>query len=78
MPIRNQDFDKELQIYRQLSIILFLSTDLIKKLRKDHEGSHSEKGRGYYKSYFVIMDEVGYTPINREDCNLFFRFVANR
>ena len=24
------------------------------------------------------MDEVGYTPINREECNLFFRFIANR
>lgn len=24
------------------------------------------------------MDEVGYTPVSREDCNLFFRFVASR
>jgi DNA replication protein DnaC len=26
----------------------------------------------------VIVDEVGYTPINREECNLFFRFIADR
>ena len=26
----------------------------------------------------MIVDEVGYTPINREECNLFFRFIANR
>jgi DNA replication protein DnaC len=26
----------------------------------------------------VIVDEVGYTPIDREQCNLFFRFIANR
>ncbi|MBW2301005.1 MAG: ATP-binding protein, partial [Deltaproteobacteria bacterium] len=32
----------------------------------------------YYKSSMVIVDEVGYTPINREECNLFFRFIANR
>ena len=25
-----------------------------------------------------IVDEVGYTPIGREECNLFFRFIANR
>lgn len=26
----------------------------------------------------MIVDEVGYTPIGREECNLFFRFIANR
>ena len=26
----------------------------------------------------MIIDEVGYTPITREECNLFFRFIANR
>ena len=26
----------------------------------------------------MIVDEVGYTPIDRYECNLFFRFVANR
>lgn len=26
----------------------------------------------------VVVDEVGYTPIDREECNLFFRFIANR
>lgn len=24
------------------------------------------------------MDEVGYTPISREECNLFYRFIATR
>jgi len=52
--------------------------DLIKKLRKDHEAGRPGKGRSYYKSSLVIVDEVGYTPINREECNLFFRFIANR
>lgn len=61
-----------------ISIYFTNMEDLIKKLRKDYEAGRPGKGRGYYKSSLVIVDEVGYTPINREECNLFFRFVANR
>ena len=25
-----------------------------------------------------MVDEVGYTPISRDECNLFYRFIANR
>ena len=52
--------------------------DLIIKLRKDHEDGKPGKGGSYYKSALVVVDEVGYTPITREECNLFFRFIANR
>lgn len=52
--------------------------DLIKKLKKDHEAGRTGNSRSYYKSALVVVDEVGYTPINREECNLFYRFVANR
>jgi len=64
----------------QAGISIYFTTmeDLIKKLKKDHEAGRPGKGRSYYKSSLVIVDEVGYTPINREECNLFFRFVANR
>ena len=61
-----------------ISIYFTNTEDLIKKLRKDHEAGRPGKGRSYYKSSLVIVDEVGYTPINREECNLFFRFIANR
>jgi DNA replication protein DnaC len=61
-----------------MSIYFTNMEDLIKKLRKDHETGSTGKGRSYYKSSLVIVDEVGYTPINREECNLFFRFIANR
>ena len=50
----------------------------ILKGQKDHDASRPGKGRSYYKSALVLVDEVGYTPINREECNLFFRFIANR
>ena len=52
--------------------------DLITKLRKDQESTRRGKGRSYYKSSLVVVDEVGYTPIDRHECNLFFRFIANR
>jgi len=61
-----------------LSIYFTTMEDLIKKLRKDHEAGRSGRGRSYYKSSLVVVDEVGYTPIDRNECNLFFRFVANR
>lgn len=61
-----------------MSIYFTNMEDLIKKLKKDHEAGRPGKGRSYYKSSLVVVDEVGYTPINREECNLFFRFVATR
>lgn len=61
-----------------MSIYFTNMGDLILKLRKDHEAGKPGKGRSYYKSALVVVDEVGYTPITREECNLFFRFIANR
>ena len=52
--------------------------DLIRKLKRDHEVGRSARGRSYYKSAVVLVDEVGYTPINREECNLFYRFITTR
>ena len=61
-----------------LSVYFTTMEDLIRKLKKDHETGRSGRGRSYYKSALVVVDEVGYTPIDRQECNLFFRFVANR
>jgi hypothetical protein len=36
------------------------------------------RGRRYYTSSLVVVDEVGYTPIDREECHLFYQFVAMR
>jgi DNA replication protein DnaC len=52
--------------------------DLIEKLKIDHAASRTGRGRSYYKSALVVVDEVGYTPISREECHHFYRFVANR
>ena len=61
-----------------MSIYFTTMADLIVKLKKDHYAGRPGKGRSYYKSSLVIVDEVGYTPIDREECNLFFQFVATR
>jgi len=61
-----------------LSIYFTTMEDLVLKLRKDHEAGKNPKIRSYYKSALVIVDEVGYTPISREQCNLFYRFIATR
>lgn len=53
-------------------------SDLIGKLQKDRENGKTGRGRSYYKSALVVVDEVGYTPITREECHLFYQFVATR
>lgn len=60
------------------SIYCTTMENLIKKLKKDQDAGHPQRRRGYYKSAVVLVDEVGYTPINREECNLFYRFIATR
>lgn len=61
-----------------LSIYFTTMADLVTKLSKDHHEGKNGKGRSYHKSALVIVDEVGYTPLNREECNLFYRFIATR
>lgn len=54
-------------------------SDLIRKLRADREsGSMGKNRRPYQWSSLVVVDEVGYTPIDRQECNLFYQFVAMR
>jgi len=61
-----------------ISIYFTSMEELIKKLKDDWQNERQGRGRSYYKSALVIVDEVGYTPIDRTECNLFFRFVASR
>jgi DNA replication protein DnaC len=52
--------------------------ELIEKLRADHAANKTGRSRSHYKASLVVVDEVGYTPIDREDCHLFYRFIATR
>jgi DNA replication protein DnaC len=61
-----------------VSIYFTTMAELIVKLRKDAEAMRKGRGRSYYKSALVVIDEVGYTPLTREESHLFFQFVSNR
>jgi DNA replication protein DnaC len=41
-------------------------------------GSVSSRGRGYARSVLVVVDEVGYMPISRQEAHLFFQFISHR
>lgn len=60
------------------SVCFTTMADLISKLKADHAAGVSGRKRNYRRSSLVIVDEVGYTPISREECHLFYRFVAER
>jgi DNA replication protein DnaC len=64
--------------YFGVSIYFTTLADLIGKLKKDAELSRKGKGRSYYKSGLVVVDEVGYMPLSREEAHLFFQFVSYR
>ncbi len=61
-----------------VAIYFTTMADLIAKMKADHETGSMNNRRGYFKSALVIVDEVGYTPVTRDECNLFFRFVSHR
>jgi len=60
------------------SIYFTTMADLMAKLRRDALSERAGKGRSYLKSTLVIVDEVGYMPIDRQDAHLFFRFICYR
>jgi DNA replication protein DnaC len=60
------------------SIFFTTMADLIDKLKADHDAKKTGRARSHFKSSLVVVDEVGYTPITREECHLFYRFVATR
>jgi len=61
-----------------VSIYFTTMADLMSKLKKDAAIDKTGKARSYYKNGLVIVDEVGYMPITRQDAHLFFQFVCYR
>jgi DNA replication protein DnaC len=62
--------------YSGISIYFTTMADLIGKLTQDAE--RSSRGRGYARSALVVVDEVGYMPISRQEAHLFFQFISRR
>jgi DNA replication protein DnaC len=53
--------------------------DLVRDLRKaDQLGKLREKLSHYQRAQLLILDEVGYLPLQREDANRFFQLVNRR
>ena len=60
------------------SIYFTTMADLVAKLKADDASGRNNNARSYHKAALVVVDEVGYTPIDRRECYLFFRFVSRR
>ena len=60
--------------YSGISAYFTTMAELIARLKRD---SGRAKG-SYYKNGLVVVDEVGYMPVTREESHLFFQFIANR
>ncbi len=53
--------------------------NLLENLRKAEEQNRlRRKLQTYNKPHVLIIDELGYLPMNRNDANLFFQLVSNR
>ena len=53
--------------------------DMIRELRTaDQAGDLGRQLRGYLRSSILVIDEVGYLPLNRHDANLVFQIIARR
>lgn len=60
------------------SIYFTTMADLVAKLKTDEDSKRNTRARSYSKAALVVVDEVGYTPIDRRECYLFFRFISSR
>jgi DNA replication protein DnaC len=60
--------------------VAFMRLDeLIHALKRDAEISPSRlNGKKYLKSALLVIDEVGFTPLDRRESNLFFRLISHR
>lgn len=61
-----------------VTIYFTTMAELMAKLKKDAADGHIGKGRSYLKSGLLVVDEVGYMPIERREAHLFFQFVCYR
>lgn len=53
--------------------------DLIEQLRKAYyEGTLEKKIKTFFKYKILIIDEIGYLPVNKDDSKLFFQLIDKR
>lgn len=55
----------------------FLTMNTLMKKMRGESNQRFPRLRRYYQSPLIIIDELGYLPLNQEDSNLFFQFVSH-
>jgi DNA replication protein DnaC len=61
------------------SVAFFRLEELLHAMRQDAEAPPRRlKGKKYMKAGLVIIDEVGFEPMSRQEATLFFRLVSYR
>ncbi len=64
---------------KRVSTYFINAHQLINKLTKAfHENRHETVLKQYYKAQVLIIDEIGYLPIDKIGANLFFQLIAMR
>lgn len=67
------------QVCRAHRSVFWITLDeLVKRLHTDKSWREPARLRGGLRSSLIIVDEVGYLPLERKEANLFFQFVAQR
>ena len=65
--------------FSEISIYYITAVKLVQVLRKDFLSSRlSYRLATYARFPLMIVDEIGYLPLTREESNLFFQFVSSR
>lgn len=66
-------------IHLGYSVIYYTVEELLQQLKKRSEiPVCKQRGRAYVKSALVIVDELGYQALDREQTHLFFQFISTR
>lgn len=64
---------------RRVSTYFIHFNDLMNKIKKAyHENRHETIIKHYCKYKLLIIDEIGYLPIEKEYANIFFQLIAAR
>jgi len=64
--------------YFGISIYYTSMVNLIGKLKQDALIERPNRGKAYLKSALLIIDEVGYMPMDKKEAHLFFQFICYR
>jgi len=66
-------------IYMGYSVIYYRVEELLQQLKKRSEVPVAkQRGRAYVKNALVVLDELGYQSLDRNETHLFFQFISAR